>query len=634
MADLIAQGEDPQHRWRRVLPDDEEVVLGRTAGMWAVAWDPHISRRHAELRLSGRALEVKRLESARNPVYFRGKDSDRFSLRPGEHFVIGRTTFTLSDQRVNVTSDAPQPDQQQSFSAQYLKQVQFRNPDHRIEVLTRLPGVISGAADDAELCVRLVSMLLAGAPRAETAAVVAVEGDVHAAGANRPTVRVVHWDRRLVTGGDFQPSQRLILEAFREQQSVMHAWQGSDSAGAQQFTARGDVDWASCTPVPGQLCRGWGLYLAGRFHAELPTMPGTSDPHDLREDVKFTELVAGALSSVYQMRLLERQQASLSQFFSPVVLATLSVEDPEVVLAPRETEVSVLFCDLRGFSLETERHAGNLIELLNRVSKALGVMTRQILEQGGVVGDFQGDAAMGFWGWPLAQQDAVMRTCRAALGIRAEFEAAARRPESPLAGFRSLLGSRRLALLIAMVFVINLTYGLLGPVLPLYIQQLVSNPKRLASTAGTISGVAAFTGAAAALIIGRLSDRLGHRRVLLSCLGGMSLLYFPQALARSATVLGCLLGMQGFFQGGLSPSTSAMVVGGAPREKVGAALGLSSSASATGYALGPMLGALVMGATTPGTVYLFAGGIFTLVTLSVAASGAPRLRRVVLPQRH
>ena len=44
---------------------------------------------------------------------------------------------------------------------------------------------------------------------------------------------------------------------------------------------------------------------------------------------------------------------------------------------------------------------------------------------GGVVGDFQGDAAMGFGGWPLAQPDAVARTCRAALGIRAEFVAAA-----------------------------------------------------------------------------------------------------------------------------------------------------------------------------------------------------------------
>jgi adenylate cyclase len=100
----------------------------------------------------------------------------------------------------------------------------------------------------------------------------------------------------------------------------------------------------------------------------------------------------------------------------------------------------VLFCDLRGFSLHTERHADDLFELLHRVSRALGVMTRQILNEGGVVGDFQGDAAMGFWGWPLAQQDAVARTCSAALAIRREFEEAARQPDSPLAEFHVGIG--------------------------------------------------------------------------------------------------------------------------------------------------------------------------------------------------
>jgi adenylate cyclase len=67
-------------------------------------------------------------------------------------------------------------------------------------------------------------------------------------------------------------------------------------------------------------------------------------------------------------------------------------------------------------------------------------MTHQILDQGGVVGDFQGDAAMGFWGWPLKTEDAVERACLAALGIRAEFAAAARRPDHPLADFRMGIG--------------------------------------------------------------------------------------------------------------------------------------------------------------------------------------------------
>ena len=453
------------------MPDGQEVVLGRLGGTWAVPWDPHVSHHHAQLLWNGSRLEVARLPNTRNPIFVLGKEMERFSIQAGDHFVIGQTSFTLADQRVNITADAPQPVQQQSFSAQYLRQVQFRNPDHRIEVLSRLPDVISGAAGDTELVVRLVSMLLAGVPRADAAAVVAVECAQCAAGGrptketfstgacsgsfseealeaqtpveekngsandesqerndadqNRPPVRVLHWDQRLVIGNDFQPSQGLILQALRQRQSVLHVWRGAESSSPDSFTESENYDWAFCTPVLGKASSGWALYVAGRFNVEHMGVPRSSDPTDLREDVKFTELVAAMLSSLRQMRLLEHRHATLSQFFSPVVLETLAVEDPEVVLAPRETEVSVLFCDLRGFSRESERHADHLLGLLQRVSKALGVMTRHIREQGGVVGDFQGDAAMGFWGWPLQQKDAVLRTCRAALAIRAEFEAEA-----------------------------------------------------------------------------------------------------------------------------------------------------------------------------------------------------------------
>jgi len=175
MPDLIAQGTEPQQRWRRGLPDAQDVTLGRLGGTWAVPWDPHVSHRHAQLFWNGARLEVTRLPNSRNPIFLLGKEADRFSIQPGDHFVIGQTSFTLADQRVNITADAPQPVQQQSFSAQYLRQVQFRNPDYRIEVLSRLPDVISGAAGDAELVVRLVSMLLAGGAGAAGGAVDSVD---------------------------------------------------------------------------------------------------------------------------------------------------------------------------------------------------------------------------------------------------------------------------------------------------------------------------------------------------------------------------------------------------------------------------------------------------------------------------
>lgn len=436
MAELIAQGAESHQRWRRTLRPGERFVLGREAGIWATPWDHHISRRHASACWSNGRLEVERLPEARNPIFVGGLQAETFALQPGEHFVIGETTFILASEQVNLTLDLPQPVEEQTFSSHFLQRVRFRNADQRIEVLSRLPDVISGSGNDTELFIRLVNMLLAGVGRAGAVALVAVENP----GPDRPAVRVLHWDRRLATGEAFQPSQRLILEAVERRQSVLHVWGPSRDTGGHAFTLSENIDWAFCTPVPGEACRGWGVYVAGRLTGDVVVTPSASDPSDLKEDLKFTELVAATLSSLRQVQLLDRKHAALRNFFAPAVLDAITAKDPDVVLAPRETEVSVMFCDLRGFSRQAERGAGDLLGLLGRVSKALGVVTHHILDQGGVFGDFQGDAAMGFWGWPIQQADSVERGCRAALATRLEFEAASRQAGHPLADFRIGIG--------------------------------------------------------------------------------------------------------------------------------------------------------------------------------------------------
>lgn len=412
MPDLIAQGSEPQHRWRRKVDAGTPYVIGRVAGPWATPWDERISRRHVEVEWKNGRLQVTVLPEARNPVFHRGRKSANFELRPGDHFVIGGTTFTLADERVNVSLDIPQPANERTFSAEELRHKPYRQADQRIEALSRLPDIISGSATDSEMFVRLVNLLLSGVPRATAAAIVAVE--------EAGSVRVLHWDRRILSGTEFRPSERLIRQAVTSGASTAHVWGGSGPRSNSDVTMSEGVDWAFCTPVMGSACQGWSLYVTGSFAGENP-LEAASDPEILRDDVKFAELTAATLAGLRESRLLARRQAGLGQFFSPLVLEALAGQDPNIALAPREADVSVLFCDLRGFSRHSERHAGNLTELLERVSQALGVMTQHILAEGGVIGDFHGDSAMGFWGWPLPQPDAAARACRAALAIRQEF---------------------------------------------------------------------------------------------------------------------------------------------------------------------------------------------------------------------
>lgn len=435
MPDLIAQGPQPQHRWRRRLPVDRRVILGRESGAWAIRWDEQVSRQHVQLRWLGGRLEVTRLPDSSNPMFFRGRSVRHCLLKPGEHFVIGQTTITLSDEPVVLTVQEPRPVTEERFSASHLRQHRFRDADQRIDALSRLPEIILGVANDTELSARVVNAVLTGIPRASSVAIVAVREDTDSQG----DVDVLHWDRRAATGDGLRPSERLIRRAVDRDETVLHIW-AAPAEGEAKFTHREGVDWAFCTPVQGSACRGWAIYVDGQLAGDDSQLSGSSGLEDLQDDLKFTELVATTLGNLREVRTLQRRQASLSQFFSPLVLEALAGEDSEVALAPREAMVSVLFCDLRGFARRSEQSSDDLLGLLHRVSRALGVMTRQILDHGGVVGDFHGDCAMGFWGWPLSQADAAVRACRAALAIRADFEAAAADSDNPLRDFRIGIG--------------------------------------------------------------------------------------------------------------------------------------------------------------------------------------------------
>lgn len=446
MPDLIAQGPRSGERWRRELTAEREIVIGRSPGAWQVDWDDRISRIHARLRCtdSGR-VEVERIDSARNPIFFRGQKRDRFSIGPGEHFVIGRTTFTLALRPSVADSSGPDPGvTEHAFATAALRRRIYLDAASRIEVLSRLPDLITGSTSDNELLVRVTGVLLQATAGATAVAVLRVDR-------SSGGVDVLHYDCRLPEAKEPRPSGRLARQTVERGESILHLWSGGRYAGVARaeeprggaFTASEGVDWAFCVPVPAEACRGWVLYVAGQLGIDASQSIEQSieaAPNDLQDDLKFAELVATTLGNLRQMRALQQRQAGLSRFFAPVVMEALAGRDAHEVLRPREAEISVLFCDLRGFSRRSEEQSDQLMELLERVSEALGVMTRYILARDGVIGDFHGDAAMGFWGWPIAQPDAPGRACRTALEILAEFGREGAAGGGPLSGFRCGIG--------------------------------------------------------------------------------------------------------------------------------------------------------------------------------------------------
>lgn len=448
MAELIAQGSTFENRWRRRMTAGAEVCLGRSCHGFSVDWDSRISRQHATLILRDQVLHVQKIPSAGNPIFFHGEESTSFRVTDGQHFVIGETTFNFSVNQALATVDVPHPIQQKTFSHQFLKQVRYRDADRRISVLNRLPDVIASASNEEDLLTKMVNTLLAGIVSASAIGIVKYRR-------RDDQAEVVHWDRRSLRGGDFEASQRLIRQSVDGGETVLHFWDKSEvdkGAGkTSPYTFDMSNDWAFACPLDDDSASddSWVVYVTGRNELRHdppaainpnPINPNPINPNpinarrysgspsseaDLEGDIKFCELIAATLCNLLQLRKLERRQWSLRRFFSPAVLNAFANDDPDQVLQPRQCRVSVLFCDLRGFSKTSEAMADDLLKLLSVVSQSLGVMTRVILQQGGVIGDFHGDAAMGFWGWPIDQPDSATKAVTAAIEIQNQITAMA-----------------------------------------------------------------------------------------------------------------------------------------------------------------------------------------------------------------
>ena len=433
MLELVAQGKTAHDRWRKILLQDLPFVVGRTSDEWAVAWDEKVSGNHAKMRLVEDSLRVEKIPRAANPIFFQGSERESFAINPGEHFVIGNTTFSLTSSSAFATVELPSPISQRAFTTEFLRQVRYRDADHRIAVLNRLPEIISSANNESVLHGQMVNLLLSGISSA-TAVAICMQTE-------NGGIDVVKWDQRNLTGGDFQPCKRLILQALEHRESTLHMWRAADDGVvASDYTIDLVNDWAFVCPLGGPSSKGWAIYVAGVNRSLNLAAEIESDETDLQGDVKFAELVGATLANLRRVQHLERRQSTFRPFFSPVVMEAFVDKDPEIVLKPRQCEISVLFCDLRGFSAKSEQMSDQLEELLDRVSQALGIMTKTVLDFGGVIGDFHGDSAMGFWGWPLEKTDSVENVCRAALTIQTELASIAAQPEHRLHDFQMGIG--------------------------------------------------------------------------------------------------------------------------------------------------------------------------------------------------
>lgn len=150
-----------------------------------------------------------------------------------------------------------------------------------------------------------------------------------------------------------------------------------------------------------------------------------------RRDRAVLESLASQLSiALENARLYAQLDTLFRRYLNPEVVTTLLSDPSQAALGGAIVEVTVLFADLRGFTSFSERSAPeDVVAMLNRY---FGLAVPQILERGGTVMKFVGDAVMAVFNAPVRQPDHAVRAARAALAMQAAIDrAASERPDWP-----------------------------------------------------------------------------------------------------------------------------------------------------------------------------------------------------------
>ena len=170
------------------------------------------------------------------------------------------------------------------------------------------------------------------------------------------------------------------------------------------------------------------LLLSGAVTlAVLVLYQGFGEPSLLRFGL-FSVAVLFLTSSVVQLvgALRERHQLAdaFEQFVPPEVARQVADDPGTLENAESVRELTVLFCDVRGFTgIAEQLTPSQLTGLLNRY---FDVVTRVVIRHRGTIDKYMGDAVMAFWGAPVSSRDHASLAVLAARDIQLEMDGLAR----------------------------------------------------------------------------------------------------------------------------------------------------------------------------------------------------------------
>jgi DHA1 family multidrug resistance protein-like MFS transporter len=164
---------------------------------------------------------------------------------------------------------------------------------------------------------------------------------------------------------------------------------------------------------------------------------------------------------------------------------------------------------------------------------------------------------------------------------------------SMLSGLRMLTGSAGLLSLFFVLLMAQFSVRTVQPVVTLFVQELIGNSPQIATLAGIAFSITGLADLISSPFLGKRSDIIGYRRVLLICLLGATLTSAPQIFVGNYWAFVAERFAIGLFIGGILPTANALIGRSVTRADRGTVYGMTASATFLGNSLGPLTGGAI-----------------------------------------
>ena len=164
-------------------------------------------------------------------------------------------------------------------------------------------------------------------------------------------------------------------------------------------------------------------------------------------------------------------------------------------------------------------------------------------------------------------------------------------PKEQIASFGKLFKlakSRKIMPLLIVLSVLAIGPSMLGPVVPLLIQQL--SPKNAASASGLAMSIMGVVAAVSSVVAGRMSGRVKMKKMLIWGCITTGILYLPPVFAPTIFWFIFLMSLRGATNGGIIVPSNSLVALSVSQGEQGMAYGLQQSANSLGSGIGPLIG--------------------------------------------